>query len=81
MDLKNTVNEYVAGVEKMTDEFKKQFGAMLLDENIDSEQLDLFKGLFGMIEISNRLVREQALTIHEINEKLDKLLENQEKES
>ena len=75
MDLRKTVSEYVAGVEKMTEECKKLFGAMVLEEDFEPEHLELLQNMFGMLEVSNRLVRDQANTICEINEKLDKLLE------
>ena len=76
MDLKYTVKEYVDGVEKMTEEMKKLFGAMVIEEEFEPEHLELLQKMFGMIEVSNRLVRDQAYTIQEINDKLDKLLEN-----
>ena len=74
MELKNTAKEYVEGVNKMTEQFKKKFGELVFDDDIDADVLDLFKSMFGMIDISTRLVAEQANTIQEINEKLDKLL-------
>lgn len=69
-----TANEYAEGVEKMTEVFKEKFGALVFDEDVDTDLLDLMKGMFGMIDISTRLIREQAETIQEINEKLDTLL-------
>lgn len=75
MKLKDTVNEYVAGMDEMTAKFKKKFGELILDEDIDIELLELMRNMFGMIDISNRLVRDQAYTIQEIDEKLDQLLE------
>lgn len=74
MELKNTAKEYVEGVNKMTEQFKKKFGELVFDDDIDADVLDLFKSMFGMIDISTRLVAEQANTIQEINDKLDKLL-------
>lgn len=83
MKLSFTVKEFVEGMEKMTETCKKQFGAMLLDEEcLTGEQFELFQSMFGMIDVSTRLVRDQANTIQEINDKLDKLLEkSEEKES
>ena len=82
MRLKNTVNEYVEGIEKMTEQFKKQFGAMLLEEDaLNGEQFELFQGMFGLMEVSTKLVRDQAEAICEINEKLDQVLFNQKIES
>lgn len=77
MELKNTAKEYVEGVNKMTEQFKKKFGELVFDSDVDADVLDLFKSMFGMIDISTRLVVEQANTIQEINEKLDKLLEDE----
>lgn len=81
MDLKNTVNEYTEGMEKMTELFKKKFGELVFDEDVDADVLNLIKGMFGMVDVSSRLIKEQALTIQEINEKLDKLLEAKRNES
>lgn len=72
-DLKNIANEYAKGVEKMTEEVKKQFGAVVLEDTFEPEHLELIQNMFGMIELSNRLVVAQAEMIQEINEKLDKL--------
>lgn len=72
-DLKNIANEYAKGVEKMTEDVKKQFGAAVLEEGFEPEHLELIQNMFGMIELSNRLVVAQAEMIQEINEKLDKL--------
>ena len=74
MDLKNTANKYEEGVEQMTEQFKKKFGELVFDDDIDADALELIKGMFGLIDISTQLVREQAIAIHEMNEKLDKLL-------
>lgn len=75
MDLIKAVNEYTEGVEKMTEECKKMIGVMVLEEDFEPEHLNMLQNMFGMIEVSNRLVVEQAKTIQEINEKLDKLLD------
>ena len=72
-DLKVIANEYAESVEKMTDELKKQFGAVVLEEDFEPEHLELLQSLFGMIEQSNALIVAQAETIHAINDKLDKL--------
>lgn len=76
MDLITVANEYEMGVKSMSEELKKLFGEMVLEEDFDPEHLGLIQKLFGMVEMSNRLVVEQAKTIQEINNKLDKLLEN-----
>ena len=75
MDLRTTAHEYVEGTKKMTEEFKKLFGEMVLEENFEPEHLALLQNMFGMIEVSTRLVKAQAETICEINNKLDRLLE------
>lgn len=72
-DLKIVANEYAKGVERMTEDVKKQFGAMVLEEDFEPEHLELIQKVFGIIELSNRLIVMQAETIQEINEKLDKL--------
>lgn len=76
MELKITANEYAKGVNEMTDKFKKKFGELVFDSDVDAEILDFIKSMFGMIDVSTRLVVQQAETIQEINEKLDKLLAN-----
>ena len=75
MDLKVTANKYVEMVEKTTGQFKKKFGELVFDEGIDADMLDLVKSMFDMLDVSTQLVREQVITIHEINCKLDKLLD------
>lgn len=79
MELKTIANEYAEGVKKTTEEFKKFFGAMVLEEDFEPEHLEMLQNMFGMIELSNKLIVAQAQTIQEINEKLDRLL--MEKES
>ena len=74
MDLRTTAHEYVDGTNKMTEEFKKMCGEMVLEETFKPEHLALLQSMFGMIEVSTRLVQQQANTIQEINEKMDKLL-------
>ena len=74
MELKTIANEYAEGVKKTTEEFKKFFGTMVLEEDFEPEHLEMLQNMFGMIELSNKLVVAQANTIQEINEKLDKLL-------
>jgi uncharacterized membrane protein len=74
MELKVTANEYAKGVNEMTEQFKKKFGELVFDEDVDADVLDLIKSMFGMIDVSTRLVVQQAKTIQEINDKLDKLL-------
>lgn len=74
MDLIKTANEYVEGVKKTTEDVKKMFGAMVLEEEFEPEHLELLQNVFGLLETSTRLVHDQASVIHEINEKLDRLL-------
>lgn len=78
MELKVTANEYAKGVNEMTEQFKKKFGELVFDESVDSDTLNLIKSMFGMIDVSTRLVVQQAETIQEINKKLDKLLDRTE---
>ena len=75
MELKITAKEYAEGVNKTTEQFKKKFGELVFDSDVDADVLDLIKSMFGLIDISTKLVVEQANTIQEINEKLDRLLE------
>lgn len=76
MDLITVANEYAEGVKGMSEELKKLFGEMVLEEDFDPEHLGLIQKLFGMVEMSNKLVVAQAKAIQEINNKLDKLTEN-----
>ena len=78
MELKTVVNEYAEGVKKTTEEFKKLFGSMVLEEDFEPEHLGLLQNMFGLIELSNRLIVKQAETIQEINEKMDMLLVEKE---
>lgn len=81
MELKNTANEFVENIEKVTEQFKKKFGEMVFDDDIDADLLDLLKTAFGTIDVLTRLTHDQACVIQDINEKLDRLLIIQEKES
>ena len=76
MELKTIAIEYAEGVKKTTEEFKKFFGTMVLEEDFEPEHLEMLQNMFGLIELSNKMVVAQANTIQEINEKLDKLLED-----
>ena len=75
MELNTIANEYAEGVKKTTEEFKKLFGAMVLEESFEPEHLGMIQNLFGTIELANKLIVKQAETIQEINGKLDRLLE------
>lgn len=76
MELNITAREYADSINEMTGLLKKKIGEMVIDDEIDTEVLDLLKGAFSMIDVSTRLVRDQACMIQEINDKLDKLLES-----
>lgn len=76
MALKNAVNGYVEGVEKMSKQLKAKFGEMAVDADINGQEFELVKELFNMLDASTRLIQEQANTISDINCKLDKLLQN-----
>lgn len=79
MELNVAVVEYVEGTKRMTEQFKKKFGEMVFEEEFDPEYLELFQNLFKMVEASNNLIQAQAMTIHEINKKLDRLLETKQR--
>lgn len=74
-NLTNTAIEYKKGIDKMTEQFKKKFGELVFDDGIDTELLELFKSMFGLIDISTKLVVEQAEMIQQINNKLDYMAE------
>lgn len=81
MELNTIANEYAEGVKKTTEEFKKLFGAMVLEETFEPEHLGMIQNLFGTLELGIKLIVKQAETIQEIKEKMDKLLKNKGKES
>ena len=78
MELKTIAVEYAEGVKKTTEEFKKFFGAMVLEEDFEPEHFEMLQNMFGMIELSNKLIVAQANTIQNINDKLDMLLVEKE---
>ena len=73
MELRTTVSEYVEGVNKVTEGFKKLFADMVFEESFEPSHIELLQSTFGLIETSTRLICDQAIMIQDINDKLDKL--------
>lgn len=75
MDMIATVNEFEKCVNITMEKAKAKLKDELFEDSFDSDGLDFVKDLFHMCDLAMRLVKEQATTIQNINEKLDKLLE------
>ena len=71
--LYETTVKFEEEVTKLTKGFMKEFATDIFD--MDEKQFDLMKKLFGLLNTSMELVKEQANTIDQINNKLDRLLE------
>ena len=78
MELKTIANEYAEDVKKMTEQFKKKFGEMVFDDDVDTDVLELMRNMFNLIDVSTQLVVAQSNAIQEINEKMDMLLVEKE---
>ena len=76
MDMIKTVNELTEGMNSMMELIKRKAAeSMFEDESFDADIVELMRGLTRMSDLSMVLVKQQAETIQEINNKLDKLLE------
>ena len=75
MELKNIAMEYVNEADMLAAELKKKMGNAILDGDVESEDFELIVRLCGMFSLSTKLIKEQALAIQSMNEKLDKLLD------
>lgn len=76
MAMTNTVRELKKNMEDMLNVCKRKIGEEMFDADcIDVEAFELMQGMFKMCDLSMKLMEEQAETIDEINNKLDKLLE------
>lgn len=71
--LYETTVKFEEEVKNLTKGFMKEFATDIFD--MDEKQFDLMKKLFGLLNTSMELVKEQANTIDQINNKLDRLLE------
>ena len=71
--LSETTIKFEKEVEELTKEIMKEFATDIFD--MDERQFDLMKKCFGLLNTSMELVKEQANTIDQINNKLDRLLE------
>ena len=68
----NTV-KFEEEVKELTKEFMREFATDVFD--MDEREFECMKKLFGLLNTSMELVNEQANTIDQINNKLDRLLE------
>ena len=71
--LSETTIKFEEEVKELTKEFMREFATDIFD--MGEKQFDLMKKLFGLLNTSMELVKEQANTIDQINNKLDRLLE------
>lgn len=71
--LSETTIKFEEEVKELTKEFMREFATDIFD--MDEKQFDLMKKLFGLLNTSMELAKEQANTIDQINNKLDRLLE------
>ena len=76
MAMTNTARELKENVNNMMELCKRKLGEEVFgDESFDADAFELMSGMFRMCDLAMKLVCEQAETIDEINNKLDKLLE------
>lgn len=71
--LSETTVKFEEEVKELTKEFMREFATDVFD--MDEREFECMKKLFGLLNTSMELVKEQANTIDQINNKLDRLLE------
>ena len=71
--LSETTIKFEEEVKELTKEFTREFATDVFD--MDEREFECMKKLFGLLNTSMELVKEQANTIDQINNKLDRLLE------
>ena len=71
--LYETTVKFEEEVKELTKEFMREFATDVFD--MDEREFECMKKLFGLLNTSMELVKEQANTIDQINNKLDRLLE------
>ena len=71
--LSETTVKFEEEVKELTKEFMREFATDVFD--MDEREFECMKKLFGLLNTSIELVKEQANTIDQINNKLDRLLE------
>lgn len=71
--LAEKVTNFTMEVNELKETMFKKFGAELFD-SMNGEEFELFQKYFKLVDLSMEIVEEQAVTIHKIDEKLDKLL-------
>lgn len=71
--LSETTIKFEEEVKELTKEFMREFATDVFD--MDEREFECMKKLFGLLNTSMELVKEQANTIDQINNKLDRLLE------
>ena len=74
MAMMNTVRELRTSVDGMMDVCKRKLGEEMFDDSIDIELVECMRGMFKMCDLAMQFVEEQAETINDMNDKLDKLL-------
>ena len=80
MDMMNTVRDLKQSYGDMMNVCKKKLGEEVFDDNnvMDIEFFEMMRGMFRMGDLAMQLVEQQAQTIQEMNNKLDKLLERKD---
>lgn len=71
--LYETTVKFEEEVKELTKEFMRELATDVFD--MDKRKFECMKKLFGLLNTSMELVKEQANTIDQINNKLDRLLE------
>ena len=71
--LSETTIKFEEEVKELTNECMKEYATDIFD--MDEKQFDVMKKLVGLRNTSIELVKEQANTTDQINNKLDRLLE------
>lgn len=76
MGMTNTARELKKSMGDVMSVCKQKLGEEMFDADcIDTELIDLMRGLFKMCDLAMDLTVQQAETIEAMNEKLDKLVE------
>ena len=80
MEVTKTAFELKESVKNMMELLKCKLGEEVIDDDdIDTETLELMRGMFRMCDLAMKLTCEQATAMDEMNRKLDNLLETKYK--
>jgi stress response protein YsnF len=76
MDMVYIARELKENADRTMELCKRKLGEEVFDnDDIDTELVELMRGVFRICDLATQLTCEQANAMNEINRKLDKLLE------